>query len=83
MGQVSIYAYGADAVPVHGGGDPSTSLAGSGAHLSMGGGMDYMPDIEPEPNRCHHRKDDGEFCGRFPKRGDKFCPIHKVDSTES
>jgi hypothetical protein len=87
MGQANIYGYGAGAVSVYGGGDPSSVLqgGGSGTHLMMGGGMEYEAEVPvaPEPNRCHHRKDDGDFCGRFPKRGDEFCPIHKVDDSES
>jgi hypothetical protein len=39
--------------------------------------MDWAPDVEPEPGRCHHRKDDDSFCGRYPKKGDKYCPLHK------
>jgi len=49
----------------------------------MGGGMDYEPDPEPVEIRCHHVKDDGNYCGRFPKSGEPFCPAHKVDDSES
>lgn len=41
----------------------------------MGGGVDYDPG--PEAGRCHHRKDDGDYCGRFPKKGSDYCPLHK------
>lgn len=66
------YAYGG--TPAGMGSDPSSSLAPSGA-VQMGGGMDYVPG--PERGDCHHRKDDGDYCGRKPKTGSLYCPLHK------
>ena len=43
--------------------------------MVMGGGMPYEPG--PEFGDCHHRKDDGDFCGRRPKKGSMYCPLHK------
>jgi hypothetical protein len=41
----------------------------------MGGGIPFDPP--PDPSRCHHRKVDGEFCQRWPKKGSLYCPLHK------
>lgn len=71
-GTYPAHAYGG---VLAGGGDPTTSLAPPGAHLQMGGGEDYVPS--PILGDCHHRKDDGEYCGRKPKRGELYCPIHE------
>lgn len=76
MTQAHAYGYAAGAVSVYGGGAPSSALTGGGSHLSMGGGIDYEEVSEPEIGRCHHRKKDGDFCGRFPKKGQEFCPLH-------
>lgn len=69
------YGVGYGGVSVHGGGDPSSMLA-HGATLAMGGGMPYDPG--PEAGRCHHRKADGGYCGRYPKGGSLYCPLHKT-----
>lgn len=69
------YAIAYGGVPVHGGGPASSSLADGGA-VAMGGGMEYDPG--PETGRCHHRKVDDTYCGRFPKKGSLYCPLHKT-----
>lgn len=63
------------------GGDPTSSLAPSGAHLQMGGGEDYVPG--PILGDCHQPKADGDgFCGRKPKRGHLYCPLHTPDTAD-
>lgn len=42
----------------------------------MGGGIEYDPG--PETGRCHHQKVDGDYCGRYPKKGSLYCPLHKT-----
>lgn len=71
------YAYGG--TPAGAGTDPSSSLA-IGATLQMGGGMPYDPG--PDEGRCHHRKEDGDYCQRFPKKGNSYCPAHTDDPSE-
>jgi hypothetical protein len=72
-GTYPAVAYGG--VSVYGGGAAQSSIA-PGAQLVMGGGLDYDPG--PEEGRCHHRKVDDTYCGRFPKKGSMYCPLHKT-----
>lgn len=72
--QYHAHAYGGTLVGT--GAEPSSSLAVGGA-LQMGGGMPYDPG--PEHGRCHHRKGDGDYCQRYPKKGELYCPLHEPD----